>query len=257
MEAMKSKNLNVCLLTVTGSKAYNFATPESDDDQRGFGTQKTLEKMVGLQKAADESCNSMDGYLWDVTKFTHLALNANTNALDILFAEPFNVLQCNAVGELYRKHRRKFLSTHKLYNVLKGYALSEYDIATGKRKPGDLGAKRKVQVETAGYSFKSAHHCLRLLLSGIHAFKTGEFKTHWEQTDPAWTILMGLKQGSYTVNEFENFHVAAMDDFEYQSKGSILPQEPDFDFVNDMLCYVVGNEVVKMMPSLQFAEDDL
>jgi predicted nucleotidyltransferase len=255
MEAMESDKLNVCLLCQTGSRAYNFATPESDDDQRGFGTQKELSRMVGLHKAADDTSSSMDGYLWDVAKFTHLALNANTNAEDVLHAESFNVLQCNVVGKLYQEHRKKFLSTHKLYNVLKGYALSEYDIATGKKKPGDMGAKRRLQVEKLGYSPKNFHHTLRLLLTGVHAFQTGEYKTFWDKDDPYWKMLMGLKMGEYNVSECTVFFNEAMEKFEKYSKTSVLPQEPDFDFVNDMLCYVVGSEVVKMFPNLQFTKE--
>ena len=254
MTNMTTDKLKVCLLSRVGSRAYNFATPESDDDQRGFGLQTTLPRMIGLERPKDHESKLVDGFLWDVSKFTRMAVKANTNALDTLFATEENVLECNDVGELFREHRRKFLSTHALYNVLKGYALSELDMATGRKKPGDVGAKRRLQVEKFGYSLKNAHHCLRLLWSGIYAFATGEFKTHWANNDPQWKTLMGLKLGEYTLSEFENEHQQALDEFERWSDHSVLPQEPDLDFINELLCYVVGREVVAAYPSLRFAK---
>jgi hypothetical protein len=252
MGKMVSDKLNICLLCQVGSKAYNFATPESDDDQRGFGTQKTLDRMIGLHKSADDSSSAMDGYLWDVAKFTHLALNANTNACDVLHAEPFNVLECNGVGELYQLHRKRFLSTHKLYNVLKGYALSEYDVATGKRKPGDIGAKRRLQVEKLGYSPKNFFHACRLLDVGTEAFLTGEYRTHWPKEHPKWQTMMDMKMGLLSIDEVKSFFNLSFENFEKSSLKSVLSQEPDYELVEEILVFVVGNCVVEMMKGNNF-----
>ena len=256
MENMTSEKLQVCLLSRVGSRAYNFATPESDDDQRGFGLQTHIFRVLGLQRPRDEESNVVDGYLWDVSKFTRLAVKANTNALDTLFAEDFNVLEINDVGRLYREYRKEFLSTHALYNVLKGYALSELDLATGRKKPGDMGAKRRTLVERYGYCGKNMHHCCRLLMAGTYAFQRGNFKTHWYTDTDDWKILMGLKMNDLSLEAVLMLHCKCMRDFERAAKESVLPDEPDLDLINELLCYVVGREVVKEFPSLRFAKGD-
>jgi len=257
MENMTSDKLRVSLLCMVGSRAYNFATPESDYDQRGFGVQTHLFRILGLERPKDEESSVVDGFLWDVAKFTRMAVKANTNALDTLFAEDFNVLECDEVGRLYREYRKKFLSTHALYNVLKGYALNELDMATGRKKPGDMGAKRRTLVEQYGYCGKNAHHCIRLLAAGCNAFRTGEFKTYWEKDTPDWKNLMSLKLNEMPLADFELLHETMLKGFEYWSERSVLPKEPDLDLINELLCYVVGKEVVKEFKSLKLSKGGL
>ena len=254
MEKMETDKLKVCLISQIGSRAYNFATPESDDDQRGFGLQTHIFRMLGLQRPRDEESSTVDGFLWDVSKFTRMAVKANTSALDTLFAEDWNVLEINDVGRLYREYKKEFLSTHQLYNVLKGYALSELDLATGRKKPGDMGAKRRTLVEKYGFCGKNAHHSLRLLYAGTYAFECGEFRTYWHKGTQEWSDLMALKLNEYSVDEFERLHASALEKFEKSAKNSVLPQEPDLDFINELLCYVVGREVVAEFPNLKFAK---
>jgi predicted nucleotidyltransferase len=251
---MESDRITICLSVLIGSKAYNFATETSDTDIRGFGMQKRIFSILGLDKPFTMKSLEPDLTIWDISDFTRLALRCNTSALDVLFAEDFNVLECNDVGKLYREYRKQFLSTHALHNVIKGYALSEYDIATGKKKSGNMGAKRRLQVEQFGYSPKNAHHACRLLYAGCHALQTGEFRTYWEKGWNEWNILMGLKEGKFTVDEFQRFHEEALRTFEWWSQNSVLSQEPDLEFINELLCYAVGREVVKEFPNLRFAK---
>jgi len=252
MANMETDKLKVCLLSRVGSRAYNFATPESDDDQRGFGLQTTLARMIGLERPKDHESKLVDGFLWDVSKFTRMAVKANTNALDTLFAESQNVLEINDVGELYREYRHRFLSTHSLYNVLKGYALNELDMATGRKKPGDMGAKRRTLVEKHGYSGKNLHHACRLLKAGTEAFRTGQYRTFWPNKHPDWSLLMDLKSNILPLEEAEIAFQKTFDSFEVASKKSVLSQEVDLDFINSLLIFSVKEHLERLMANFDF-----
>ena len=101
---MNGEKLTICLKAKVGSRAYNFATETSDHDIRGFGLQKSLSRIIGLREPLTEESKDPDFMVWDILAFTKLALRNNTNCCDVLHAEPFNVLECNRVGELYQLH---------------------------------------------------------------------------------------------------------------------------------------------------------
>lgn len=249
---MKNSTIEICLLARTGSRAYNFALPDSDYDQRGFGIQTDINRILGLERPRDYQSGTVDGYIWDITKFTRLAAKCNTNALDILFAVPENILQDSDIGNIYRNARSKFLSTHYLYQVLKGYAYQEYLKTTGQKKQGDLGTSRRKNIEKFGYSGKNAHHCLRLLLVGIHTFKTGIFKTAWSGDEPDWQLLMDLKTHKCSLERFTEAYYEIIQRFESAAIQSILPDDPDWDTINNILVYALSKKVIAHFPNITF-----
>jgi hypothetical protein len=144
-----------------GSRAFGLATEHSDEDRRGvylppadlhWSLFKPPEQIEAASAGVEEVC-------WELEKFLRLALQANPNILETLWAPA--VLYADETGQELRGLRDAFLSRH-LYKTYSGYVLSQFRLMTKRfRKQRE-------------YKAKHAMHLIRLLYSGIHALRSGE-----------------------------------------------------------------------------------
>lgn len=132
------------LLVISGSRAYNLYTPESDIDFRGVAVASrdvyhgflnswdqtdSKSHMEPFRKLLNEeelklAKNGLEGAIYNIKKFFFLAANSNPNVLDILFCRDEEVKLQTFQGKLLRDNRNLFLSK-RIKFTLSGYACSQ------------------------------------------------------------------------------------------------------------------------------------
>lgn len=141
-------------LTVSGSWSYGTATESSDVDIRGFcippkeyrsGFLHTFDQadssehmeplraevarhFAGISGEAVagrlEAGEKIDGAVYDLRKFVKLAIEANPNILDVLFAPPHMQIIAKPLARVVLGHRHIFLS-RKVVHTFRGYAVAQ------------------------------------------------------------------------------------------------------------------------------------
>ena len=110
---------------IAGSQLYGTSTPESDVDIRGVCLMP-LQALLGLQNFEQYQLlnEEQDVEIYGLTKFVRLALDANPNILDILFAPKDRwMMQTEEWQQIY-DNRKLFLST-RVRHTFSGYAHSQ------------------------------------------------------------------------------------------------------------------------------------
>jgi predicted nucleotidyltransferase len=216
-----------------GSHAYGLATPESDLDLRGVVVPNDLSYFFGLNFFEQEIYKDQEDHVaWNLQKFAKLAAAANTQMLEMLFSSEEHIITLHPLfNKYFLKNRDKFL-TNKIYDVINGYAGSEYRKALGESSR-DLGAVRKEDINNFGYSCRNASHCVRLLYAATHALSTGVFPVMLPKD--IRNTCMQLKRGVSTLSEFKiayEFWTVML--FEAKLR-SVLKDEFDYNWLNQML----------------------
>jgi len=116
---------------IAGSHLYGTSRPDSDVDIRGVCL-APKETLIGLSNFEQFQKDEPDLVIYELRRFCHLALNANPNILDILFA-PEEVWQVfDSRWMIIYKHRQAFLS-QKVRHTFSGYAISQLKRICGHR----------------------------------------------------------------------------------------------------------------------------
>lgn len=113
--------MGLILKVLAGSRSYGLETPDSDWDSRGICI-PPLKYLLGLQRFEQEESADHDHVVYSLEKFARLALAGNPNLVEMLFADPGNILHTSPAGERLREHRRLFLS-RKVGRTFGGYAV--------------------------------------------------------------------------------------------------------------------------------------
>jgi predicted nucleotidyltransferase len=133
------------LFTIAGSRAYGTNTKDSDVDIKGVAI-APMNHYLGFLHRFDqadkpdhiqcfmeylndeemEAANKtkLEGTIYDIQKFFHLAADANPNILDILFCRDEDVRVMTRAGKKIRDNRQMFLSK-KAKHTFSGYAMSQ------------------------------------------------------------------------------------------------------------------------------------
>ncbi len=111
------------LEVVTGSHGYGLATSESDLDIRGI-CMLPREYLLGLNGFEQGEGPGEDQVTYGLPKFVKLALNANPNILELLFASEKNYRYLNEYGQQLLESRDLFLSKKAKFTFA-GYAFSQ------------------------------------------------------------------------------------------------------------------------------------
>jgi predicted nucleotidyltransferase len=180
--------------TLGGSTAYGLNTPESDLDHRGVFMNTDVDKILGLSRFdCIQKQETEDEVYYEVRKFFELLRDGNTGALEILFSDPINYLMLDASFAAVIDNRHQFVDTEKMFHCLLGYIQSERRLANGERT-GQLGGKRKAQLDLYGFSPKNFVQLFRLCWAGTVLFETGEFPVHVASRDAEMhNLLFSIK----------------------------------------------------------------
>lgn len=253
---------NILYTAVVGSRAYGLANEDSDTDLRGFFIAPT--KLLFSMYDPPEQINNMiegadDCVHWEVGKFVRMALQANPNVLDCLFAT--EVLDMDSIvgpvepwaGKTSRKrrefvealfvNRNKFLSK-RAYKTFRGYAQGEF-AKLQKQAEGDK-ARYIQQVRADGsinyvkgdpsqrdsVNFKHGMHLIRLLLVAEHLFRTGEVLVNVREHMEA---LLAVRNGKKTWEEVVIWKERLEEFLDLSYAETFLPDEPDREWANDWL----------------------
>jgi len=112
--------------TVAGSHLYGMATETSDVDYRGVALEP-FESILGLQPFEQhEDTAHGDRIIYGFRKFVNLALDANPNIIELLYAPIHGdtLVYCSDIWKNVRNYREYFLST-KIAKTFVGYAYSQ------------------------------------------------------------------------------------------------------------------------------------
>ena len=188
-----------------GSTAYGLNTPESDLDYRGVFINIDPAKILGLERMDHLQKQETDDIVYyEVRKFFELLRNGNTGALEILFSD--NLLETSDAFEEIQANKFKFLDTGKMFRCLLGYMQGERRLTNGERT-GQLGSKRKAQLDKHGFSPKNATQLLRLGFCGETFFLKGYFPVNVKmENENVWKELFDIKTQphKYTVAQVNN-----------------------------------------------------
>ncbi len=95
--------------------------------------------------------------VYSIIKYFHLLADNNPNMVDTIFVPQHCITQMNAIGQLIRNNRHKFL--HKgCYHRFTGYAHSQLHKMSSMEREG----KRKAIFDKFGFDVKFAMHLVRL-----------------------------------------------------------------------------------------------
>ena len=199
-----------------GSISYGLNTPESDRDERYVFLHTDRSKIIGLERHDHESklSNTEDTFGYEIKHFLNLLKKGNTMCLEMLYNNTW--LECTDEFKYIQSFRNKLIDSHALYKCLKGYCHSERNLVLGART-GVLGGKRKLHLETYGYSYKNAVQFLRLCWAGRVFFQDGYFPVNIRTIDIN-NVLFNIKTnpGSYSKDDI----IKLMDEFELSLDNS-------------------------------------
>jgi hypothetical protein len=210
---------NVIYRCQVGSKAFGLSDESSDDDIRGIflPTAKDHWSLFAVPEQLEQLDDEHDVVIWELEKFLRLALKANPNILETLWT-PI-VVDSSPLAERLRTIRRAFLSKH-LYKTYSGYVLSQF-------------RRMKNRFDKTGeYKNKHAMHLLRLLLSGIHAVRTGDIMIDVSDHRP---FLLRVKLGELSFEQVRQHALELDKEFQSVFETTGLPDQPDFKAVNQFL----------------------
>lgn len=202
-----------------GSKAFGLATEHSDDDLRGIylPPARLHWSLRRLPEQLEHKEGQQDEVYWELEKFIRLALKANPTVLETLWT-PL-VLHADQTAQELRQIRQAFLSKH-VYKTYSGYVLSQF--------------RRMTNAYEHKGTFKAKHamHLVRLLHSGIAALATGEIQIDvGEHRDE----LLAIRDGYTSFDETRQRALTLDRQFQQAFEQTALPEQPDFDLVDDFL----------------------
>ncbi len=204
-----------------GSKAFGLATDKSDDDLRGIylPPARLAWSLYQLPEQIEAQDETKDEVYWELDKFVRLALKANPNVLETLWT-PL-VIKADEVAEKLRSIRKAFLSKH-LFKTYSGYVLSQFRRMENARK------------NKGTYKPKHAMHLVRLLYSGISALRTGEIQV---DVSDRRDELLHIRSGQVPFDEVKKQALDLDQQFQLSLEETQLPEQPNFEEVNEFLIW--------------------
>jgi len=110
-------------MTVAGSRMYGTNTPESDIDKRGVCVPPKNVVMGFARNFNQQEFEGEDTTVFSLQKFMKLAVDANPNIIELLFAPADCIETMHPTWERLLERRNEFLSA-KAYHTFTGYAFS-------------------------------------------------------------------------------------------------------------------------------------
>jgi PAS domain-containing protein len=192
---------------VAGSRLYGLETPESDVDTRGVFLSTGHAEILGLSRERNIKVGGEDTLLIEFRHYLGHLQRTNTSAIELLFAEGFEVME--EEFRIVRENRQRLIDSERLFHSLMGYIHGERRLANGERT-GELGGRRKEQVDRYGFSPKNFSHLLRLAHCGEAFFRTSAYPV--SLTGAARDLILSVKTEPerYTKDELNLMSDAAL-----------------------------------------------
>ena len=216
---------NIILEGVTGSTAYGLATENSDIDIKGvylLPTRKVLSMGFDLNHTTIDSTNP-DWVYHEVGKFMKLVTSGNPTVTELLYLNEYTKM--TPIGQMLVDNRDAFLSTKAVTNAYSGYAFSQAKKLNNRTEQGLDGYDSSLKNRFA----KHTRHCFRLLMQARQLLETGTLNVRVTPEQREYLFAMGEKTADEVVEEFMR------QDTEMKNVKSVLPDEPDYERLNNLL----------------------
>lgn len=212
-----------------GSRLYGLDTPESDIDTRGVFINTDPGKILGLNRGDIVKKDGEDFLMFELCHFLRNLYRTNTQAIELLYAEGFSFT--TPEFDKIRLNRSRLMNSSKLFASMNGYIHNERRLANGDRT-GNLGSKRRIQVEKYGFSPKNFSHLLRLAYCGSVFFQTSIYPVHLPSHDIEFRNLVfsvKTEPEKYTKEYLNEISDKAEEDL----KLAFSSRKDDFNFDMD------------------------
>ncbi len=230
--------LNPDLLVLTGSRLYGTNVETSDYDTRGFAV-PSGEYLLGRKSWEQFEDKQKDTVIWSFPKFFHLLEKFSPNTSEILFAPKTHILKITDIGQLLLDNKYLFLSK-EIIKPMQGFAFGEWKKAVDYfdqiRK---LGAKRKEDIASFGYSIKNAYHAVRLLETCIELLQTG----HIIFPRPNANFLRQIRNGEVEVEEIKEIYARLDKQVFIELENSPLQEKTNKDKIDKLYYQIIENKL--------------
>ena len=166
-----------------GSHLYGLNTEDSDVDRRGVFLNTEVSKIIGIEKETIFKKETEDTLFFEFSHFLKSLKKTNTQVLELLFADEEDFILLTEEFKEVRKNKYELVDSERLFSSLIGYIENEKRLANGERK-GNLGGKRKLQLDKFGFSPKNFTHLFRLAKCGTVFFEKEIYPTNIMRHDP-------------------------------------------------------------------------
>ena len=237
---------NIIWEVITGSQSYGVSRDNSDMDLVGVCIPpKTMlfphlaGEIIDLSKPAPRfktyqqhgmvengSNKEYDYCLYSITWFFRLVMENNPNMLDCLFTPRRCVTQSNAIGEMIRSERKRFLHKGCKQKIM-GYAYSQLKKLKGKNYKE--GTKRQQEVAETGMDMKFAYHVVRLVLQGEQILSEGDLDIERNKE-----TLKDIRAGNWSVDRINQWFTGKESFIDDLYLKSDLQYSPDTGFVYNL-----------------------
>ncbi len=223
------------LTVLTGSRAYELETPESDSDYHGVFVTPTSE-LLSIGPHAPKSrtwseSDEQDSVAWEVGHFLFESTKCNPTMLETFVAP---VEYATPAGYQLRVLFESVLSRRRLYEAFLGYAHNQQKKMFSK-------PENPAEAQPSDRAWKFAVQYLRVLIQGEHLLRTGQFELSMRKLKlghkslgnfHAREFLMQVRHGDFTMGHI----IDAADEYkkrlELAFTESKVRTEPDLDAVN-------------------------
>lgn len=227
---------------VGGSTLYGLNTPSSDVDYRGIYIATDNKHKAGFEKMdsvvlSPHNGDTEDATYYEIGHYLRLLQKTNTQVMEMLFALDSSFTYKHPFFDQIRSNRYSLIDSEKLKSSIRGYVQSELRLATGERS-GQLGGKRKADVEKYGFSPKNFVQIFRLIRVGIRFFDTGVYMVNVKEHSPtlhAWLMDVKSSPEKYTCEQLEELVKQELEALEASIKNSKVDLKFDIDFASDII----------------------
>lgn len=217
---------------IAGSRLYGLQTDDSDFDHRGVFLNTDPGKILGLDKQEIIKESNKDSLFFELNHYLKSLRKTNTQALELLFAQDF--LKYSEDFDYIQNNKYKLIDSEKLFFSLMGYIENEKKLANGLRR-GNLGSKRRNQLDEFGFSPKNFSHMIRLAFCGATFFQTSHYPVDlrgYEIRDLIFSVK--TEPEKYDINYLNDIAEEKIKELKLSFDNRIKNFKFDLDFANSI-----------------------
>ena len=207
---------------VAGSHLYGLDHAGSDEDSMGIGIAEKNQKL-GLDTI--EQFGQDDEVIYELAKWTRLAVNGNPTVLQMLWTPPSMWKQWDDRWPEMQIRLRNIVLSERCRDAFLGYMKGQRI-----KLERDRGQRTELK-EQFGYDTKFAAHMIRLGIQGIEVLTTGQMCL--PMASGSRQLCRDIRQGRYT--EPEVLEMANELEDKLKTVPSMLPPTVDRVKVNNFL----------------------